>query len=133
MIKTQIQSAIKTRRQFNETFKLEAVNHWQTSGKSASVIAKELGILPNRLSAWQRRFASVNGDTKPASAAELQTQLQAARQEIRHLTEQRDILKKRWASSPNRCRTLRTDPCDESRACHPHPVPAPDGFPQRLL
>jgi len=43
----------------------------------------ELGILPNRLYAWQQRFA-----------AELQTQLDAARREIRHLTEQRDILKK---------------------------------------
>jgi len=31
---------------------------------------------------------------KPASVAELQTQLEAARREIRHVTEQRDILKK---------------------------------------
>ena len=60
----------------------------------------ELGILPNRLYAWQQRFAPADAGgkavagAKPRSAAELQTQLDAARREIRHLTEQRDILKK---------------------------------------
>ena len=83
MIKTNNQNPVKTRQKFDQTFKREAVNNWLTSGKSASVVALELGILPNRLYAWQQRFA-----------AELQTQLDAARREIRHLTEQRDILKK---------------------------------------
>jgi len=83
MIKTNNQNPVKTRQKFDQTFKREAVNNWLTSGKSASVVALELGILPNRLYAWQQR-----------SVAELQTQLDAARREIRHLTEQRDILKK---------------------------------------
>ena len=83
IIKTNNQNPVKTRQKFDQTFKREAVNNWLTSGKSASVVALELGILPNRLYAWQQRFA-----------AELQTQLDAARREIRHLTEQRDILKK---------------------------------------
>jgi transposase-like protein len=94
MIKTDMQPTAKTRRQFNETFKREALNNWKTSGKSAGVVAKELGILPNRLYAWQQRFAPADTAAKPASAADLQSQLNAARREIRHLTEQRDILKK---------------------------------------
>ena len=83
-----------------KTFKREAVNNWLTSGKSASVVAVELGILPNRLYAWRQRFApaaaggKAAAGAKPGSAAELQAQLEVARREIRHLTEQRDILKK---------------------------------------
>lgn len=100
MIKTNNQTAVKTKRKFDQTFKREAVNNWLASGKSARVVALELGILPNRLYAWQERLAPADAGGKaaagaqPASAAELQTQLEAARREIRHLTEQRDILKK---------------------------------------
>ncbi len=100
MIKTNNQNTVKTRQKFDQTFKREAVNHWLTSGKSASVVAVELGILPNRLYAWRLRLAPADAGgkaaagAKPSSAAELQTQLAAAHREIRHLTEQRDILKK---------------------------------------
>ena len=100
MIKANNQNTVKTRQQFDPTFKREAVNNWLTSGKSASVVAVELGILPNRLYAWRQRFApaaaggKAAAGAKPGSAAELQAQLEVARREIRHLTEQRDILKK---------------------------------------
>ena len=100
MIKTNNQNPVKPRQEFDQTFKREAVNHWLTSGKSASVVAVELGILPNRLYAWRQRFApaaaggQAAAGAKPGSAAELQAQLEVARREIRHLTEQRDILKK---------------------------------------
>ncbi len=100
MIKTNNQNIAKTRQKFDQTFKREAVNNWLTSGKSASVVAVELGILPNRLYAWRLRLAPADAGgkaaagAKPGSAAEWQTQLAAARREIRHLTEQRDLLKK---------------------------------------
>ena len=100
MIKTNNQSVVKTRQKFDQTFKREAVNNWLASGKSARVVALELGILPNRLYAWRLRLAPADAGgkaaagAKPGSVAELQTQLEAARREIRHLTEQRDILKK---------------------------------------
>jgi transposase-like protein len=96
MIKTNNQSVSKPRQKFDQTFKREAVNNWLTSGKSASMVAVELGILPNRLYAWRVRFAPADAGGKAAtgaklgSVAELQTQLEAARREIRHLTEQRD-------------------------------------------
>ena len=54
MIKTNNQSVVKTRKKFDQTFKREAVNNWLTSGKSANVVALELGILPNRLYAWRK-------------------------------------------------------------------------------
>jgi len=88
-----------TRRKFDETFKREAVHNWLSSGKSAVVIAGELGINSTQLYVWKRRFAPMAtatpaSATKPGSVADLQAQLDAARREIRHLHQQRDILKK---------------------------------------
>jgi transposase-like protein len=94
------QTAVKVRRKFDETFKREAVLNWLQSGKSAEVIAQELGLNANRLYAWKHCFAPADAGgkaaagAKPGSPADLQSQLDAARREIRHLREQRDILKK---------------------------------------
>jgi transposase-like protein len=51
------ETPVKVRRKFDETFKREALNNWLASGKSAEVIAQELGINSNRLYAWKQRFA----------------------------------------------------------------------------
>ena len=94
------ETSVKTRRKFDETFKREAVQNWLTSGKSAEVIAQELGLNANRLFAWKHRFAPADAGgragagAKPGSVADLQGQLEAALRENRHLREQRDILKK---------------------------------------
>ena len=94
------QTPSNPRRKFDETFKREAVQHWLASGKSAAVIGQELGIRSELLFVWKKRFApaAVGGraaaGAKPASAADLQAQLDAALREVRHLREQRDILKK---------------------------------------
>jgi transposase-like protein len=102
------QTSVKVRRKFDATFKREAVNNWLASRKSAEVIAQELGINSKRLYAWKQRFAPADAGgraaagAKPGSPVDLQTQLDAALREVRHLREQRDILKKHWAFSPNR-------------------------------
>lgn len=91
---------VKSRRKFDETFKREAVNNWQSSGKSAEVLALELGLSSSRLYAWKKRFAPDDSGTgptsgaKPGSMVDLQFQLEVAKRENRHLREQRDILKK---------------------------------------
>lgn len=88
------------RRKFDENFKREAVNHWLTSGKPASIVAKELGVDPNLLYNWKQRFAPADAGgraaagAKPATLAEAQARLEAAEREIARLREQRDILKK---------------------------------------
>ena len=93
------QASVKSRRKFDETFKREALHNWLSSGKSAEVIAQELGLSPDRLYAWKRRFAPADAGraaagAKPGSYADLQGQLDDALRENRHLREQRDILKK---------------------------------------
>lgn len=94
-------TAEKTRRKFDETFKREAVQNWLNSGKSAELIADELGLSAALLYSWKKSFApaaaaggKAAAGAKPGSLADLQAQLDAARRENRHLREQRDILKK---------------------------------------
>lgn len=100
MIKPINKTSIHGRRKFDETFKREAVNNWLSSGKSAEVIAQELGLKVERLYSWRKRFAPApaggraGAGAKPGSCADLQAQLATALTEIRHLREQRDILKK---------------------------------------
>ena len=100
MIKPINKPSIKSRRKFDETFKHEAVNNWLSRGKSAEVIAPELGLNSHRLYAWRKRFAPAAAGgraaagAKPGSPTDLQAKLDAALRENRHLREQRDILKK---------------------------------------
>src|SRR5271166_5373277 len=100
MMKHMPQTPVKVRRKFDETFKRESVEHWLQSGRSAEIIAQELGIQANRLYAWKQCFApavaggAATAGAKPGSLADVQAQLDAALRENRHLREQRDILKK---------------------------------------
>jgi transposase len=97
MIKTNKQTPVRTHRKFDESFKRQAVANWLASGKSAEVIARELGIISNLLYAWRKRFAPEDArrpGAKPGSIADLQAQLDAAHRELARVREQRDILKK---------------------------------------
>ena len=51
------ETLIKTHRKFDPTFKRQAVQHSLASGKSAEIIAQELGILAKRLYDWRKCFA----------------------------------------------------------------------------
>jgi transposase-like protein len=100
MIKPIKKTSESSRRKYDEVFKSEAVNNWLASGKSAQVIAQELGIKAERLYSWKKRFAPATAGgraadgAKAGSPAALQAQLDAALREVRHLRQQRDILKK---------------------------------------
>jgi transposase len=99
MIKPIKQSSVRTHRKFDPTFKREAVANWLSSGKSAEVIAQELGLSANLLYAWRKPFAPEDArrasqGAKPGSVADLQSQLDAALRELARVSEQRDILKK---------------------------------------
>ena len=52
------ESSPKTRRKFDATFKREAVGNWLSSGKSAAVVAKELGLTEGLLFAWRKLLPS---------------------------------------------------------------------------
>jgi transposase-like protein len=93
MIKSITKTSTINRRKFDETFKREAVNNWISSGKAAAVIAQELGLKVERLYSWRKLFAPAPAGGR-AGAGDIQSQLDVALAENRHLREQRDILKK---------------------------------------
>ena len=87
----------KAHHRFDATFKADAVRSWASSGKSARVVAQELGIKPNCLYRWREEISPSPAVTIPPKAdsqADLRAQLNAALHELRRVTEQRDILKK---------------------------------------
>ena len=81
------------RKRYDEAFKRSAVAHWQSSGKSASQVAAELGLNAQSLNQWKARWG-----TTPApgmrSVAELEAENCRLRRELHHVAQQRDILKK---------------------------------------
>jgi transposase-like protein len=91
--------AKKTRKKFDKAFKQRAVELWLNSGKSATEVAAELGIDPQRLGAWKLRFGppppgGEGGGGPKRSAEQLEVENTGLRREIEYLRQQRDILKK---------------------------------------
>ena len=82
----------EARKRFNRTFKQEAVELWQRSGKTGREIAQELGIRANNLYNWAKQSAKL----PPACTgpADLAAENAALRRENERLRQQRDILKK---------------------------------------
>ena len=62
-------SSVKTRRKFDAAFKLEAVRNWQASGKSAAVVARELGLNENLLFAWRKLLPPADAGGRAAAGA----------------------------------------------------------------
>ena len=81
---------VNVRRRFDAAFKRQAVTLWLTSGKSARLVAADLGIKDNQLYLWKK----IHGPVTPASPAKLEDELAALRRENAFLRQQRDILKK---------------------------------------
>ena len=89
----------RPRRKFDKAFKQRAVELWLKSGRSATEVAAELGIDPQRLGSWRGRFAppppgGEGGGGAKRSAEQLETENSSLRREVDYLRQQRDILKK---------------------------------------
>ena len=83
---------IKTRKKYDRKFKQETVALWLNSGKSAQVVAAELGLRDKQLYEWKKVFVPVPG--AKLSVAELEAQNLTLRRDNELLRQQRDILKK---------------------------------------
>ena len=82
------------RRSYTETFKREAVQLMETSGKPIAEIARDLGINDNNLYRWRGLYGSppqVNGNS---SVTEMAAELKRLRRENEALRQEREILKK---------------------------------------
>lgn len=82
------------RRKFTEQYRQDAVELWRTSGRSATEIARQLGIRADLLYAWGNRTRPAGAAVPARSPEELASENARLREEVERLREQRDILKK---------------------------------------
>jgi transposase len=96
----------KTRRTYTREFKLEAVRLWQTSGKSAAQIERDLGIGGGCLYRWKQKLAEEGENAFPGHGrlTPEQEHVRQLEREVEILRQERDILKKAVAifSHPSR-------------------------------
>ena len=87
---------LNRRRQYSREFKIEAVQLWETSGRTASQIEQELGIGKGVIRRWKREFAVDGNDAFPGHGRLTpdQEHLRQLERENEILRQERDILKK---------------------------------------
>lgn len=85
----------KSRRQYSDEYKSEAVRLVNDSGKPVTQIARELGVNANVLHRWAREEHEANaaGKTRGGVKAE-QEELVRLRRELARVTQERDFLKR---------------------------------------
>ena len=80
------------KKRFDRDFKMSAVKMVTEGGHKAAEVARSLGIHPNQLYNWKRKF-SEQGDKAFPGKGNL-TELAALRRKLREVEMERDILKK---------------------------------------
>ena len=88
---------------FTDEFKIEAVKQITELGYSTSEVASRLGVSAHSLYAWKKRFSKpvIQRTQEDVQEAELKR----LRQELKRVTEERDILKKAAVESTCQCNT----------------------------
>lgn len=80
------------KRHYDRSFKISAVKMVTEGGEKSSDVAKSLGIHPNQLYGWKRKFG--NGGEKAFPGKGHLTEISALRKKLRDVEMERDILKK---------------------------------------
>ena len=80
------------KKRFDRDFKISAVKMVTQEGHTAAEVARSLGIHPNQLYNWKKKF-SESGDKAFPGKGHL-TEIAALRKELREVQMERDILKK---------------------------------------
>ena len=86
----------KSQPTYSKEFKQEAVRLFETSGKSKTQIARDLGISDSALSKWCKEFANHGEQAFPGKGhqTELEEKVKQLQKEVEFLKQERDILKK---------------------------------------
>ncbi len=80
------------KKRFDRDFKLSAVKMVTEGGQKSSEVARSLGIHPNQLYTWKRKFSDSGEKAFPGKGH--LTELAALRRKLRDVEMERDILKK---------------------------------------
>lgn len=96
----------KARNQYSQEFKEEAVKLITEQGYGVSEAARNLGINPNVLGRWKRKFEEAKDGKQPGTGLGEgeKAELARLRDEVRRLKMEREILKKAAAFFANESR-----------------------------
>jgi transposase len=87
----------KEKKVFTEEFKRSVVEHWRSTGKKGSVVAREFGINYWSLQDWKRKYEpelKAPDGAMPETTEGMQQEIRELRQQLARVTHQREILKK---------------------------------------
>ena len=86
----------KQQREHTKEFKIEAVRLAQTSGKSLTQLARELGISDSALYSWRKQLAEDGEQAFPGKGhqSDLEEENRRLRRENEILKQEREVLKK---------------------------------------
>ena len=86
----------KTQPTYTKEFKQQSVKLFETSGKSKTQIARDLGISDSALSKWCKEFGELGEEAFPGKGhqASLEEENRKLRRENEILRQEREILKK---------------------------------------
>jgi transposase len=90
----------KVQKTYTREFKEEAVRLAQTSVKPIAQIARELGISASAIHGWRKELTEHGKDAFPGKGhqTELEEENRRLKRELERVQQERDILKKLWAS-----------------------------------
>ena len=80
------------KKHYDRDFKISAVKMVTEGGQKSSEVARSLGMHPNQLYSWKRKFSN-NGEKAFPGKGHL-TEISALRKQLRDVEMERDILKK---------------------------------------
>ena len=91
----------KVQKTYSIEFKREAVRLALTSGKPIAQVARELGISDTSIHQWRKELAEHGPEAFPGSGHQpaQEEEMRRLKRELEIVKQERDILKKRWASS----------------------------------
>jgi transposase len=86
----------KTQPTYTKEFKQQAVKLFETSGKTKTQIARDLGISDSALSKWCKEFGELGEEAFPGKGHQtlIEEENKRLRREIEVLRQEREILKK---------------------------------------
>ncbi len=119
---------------YSMEFRREAVRLLRSSGRSVPQLAAELGCSLQSLRNWSRQI-DVDAGKADGLTSDEREELGRLRRELRTVTEEREILKKRRPSSPRKAGPgdgFQVRRCEEGRAFDQGDVPCAGGLAVRV-
>ena len=125
----------RTRRTFTDEFKRESVKLVKQPGAKVTHIARDLGIEQSVLPRWVDQEHGGVLDMRPNKPlrSEAASEVERLQRELRRVTTERDILKRRSATSPRTRSEVRLHRSPSRRVAHTGHVPGDERVCQRVL